>query len=95
MTGQRVNRRPPRSPALWQTDGSASGTKLLKDILPRANGSVPSGLFAAGGAVFFGALEASSGTELWRTNGVASDTVRIAETFGAGSMASPKGTHEV
>src|SRR5262249_18721027 len=38
---------------LWSTDGSAAGTKLVKDIYPGAMGSGPGNLTVLAGQVFF------------------------------------------
>ena len=62
---------------LWRTDGTASGTVLVKDINPGTAGSNPRGLVAIGGTVFFAADNGVSGTELWKTDGSAAGTLLV------------------
>jgi ELWxxDGT repeat protein len=53
---------------LWQTDGTAGGTTLVRDLNPGPGGSDPGGLTAVGSTLFF---TASDGTHsgLWQTDG--------------------------
>ena len=39
----------------WETDGTIAGTRLLRDLVPGAQGSLPTGWIAAGGRAFFAA----------------------------------------
>jgi ELWxxDGT repeat protein len=69
---------------LWQSDGTATGTVLVKDILPGAGSSAPAALANVNGILFFSADNGSNGRELWRSS-VAS-TVQVADiNVGAGS----------
>jgi len=69
---------------LWKSDGTASGTVLVKDILPGQYGSTPKELTESKGLVFFRADD-GSGMELWRTNGTAAGTYRLTDVApGAG-----------
>jgi ELWxxDGT repeat protein len=61
---------------LWKTDGTASGTVLVKDINP-ASGSFPHGFFALDSALYFFANDGVGGTGLWKTDGTAAGTVRV------------------
>jgi len=80
---------------LWKSDGSATGTTLVKDIYPGTfrntpNSSVPSNLLAVGGALIFWANNGSSGEELWRSDGSSAGTVELKEFFpGCLGSASP------
>ncbi len=51
----------------WVSDGTASGTKILKDVNPLA-GSGSSYFTACNGKVFFSAYTDDNGQELWVTN---------------------------
>jgi len=65
---------------LWRTDGTDTGTKLVKDILPGFfNGYAPSSspqyLTTVGNEIFFAASTAS-GNELWKTDGTSAGTIQ-------------------
>ena len=62
---------------LWQSDGTAAGTKLVTDLLPGSDGSYPTFLTAVGNRVFFRANDGSGGFELWQSDGTA--TSRVAD----------------
>ncbi len=64
---------------LWKSDGTAAGTRLVKDILPgEFGGGLPGGLLGAlGGRVYFGGCDGVSSlnaTELWASDGSAAGT---------------------
>jgi ELWxxDGT repeat protein len=54
---------------LWRSDGTAAGTRLVRDINPGAH-SFPSYLAAAGNRVFFAANDGPSGFDLWKSDGL-------------------------
>ena len=58
---------------LWETNGTETGIKLVKDINPY-NSSNPSDLTDVNGRLFFTADDGVHGTELWSTNGTAKGT---------------------
>jgi ELWxxDGT repeat protein len=62
---------------LWISDGTAMGTRMLKDIWPGNGGSSPDAGFVAGGVLYFSADDGVSGRELWRTDGTEMGTQRI------------------
>jgi ELWxxDGT repeat protein len=72
---------------LWRTDGTASGTRLVKDIWPgtydtsyafaSAAGSEPDWLTSYRGLLFFSANDGYYGTELWKSDGTASGTKMV------------------
>ncbi len=74
---------------LWITDGTKSGTKLLKDINPGAGSSAPTNLEASGDKVFFAASDGSSGIELWVSDGTTEGTVRVKDIFSGSNSSSP------
>lgn len=62
--------------ALWKTDGTASGSRLIVDL--SVGGSDPYNLTDVNGTLFF----ASSG-QLWKTDGTTAGTVRLVDTRGS------------
>ncbi len=62
---------------LWKSDGTATGTVMVKDILPGASGSSPSKLVVANGILFFTANDGTNSTELWKSDGTATGTVMV------------------
>ncbi|HJQ99920.1 MAG TPA: ELWxxDGT repeat protein [Candidatus Polarisedimenticolaceae bacterium] len=64
----------------WVTDGTASGTMLLKDVRPGTFSSVSSGPPAQLGAkVLFAAADGVAGYELWATDGTPAGTGLVAD----------------
>ncbi|MCW1883971.1 hypothetical protein OKA04_04475 [Luteolibacter flavescens] len=63
---------------LWESDGTAAGTRLLKDIVSGAAGSYPSGPVGAGNHMYFKTSN-SSGSPLgiWKTDGTAAGTTKM------------------
>src|SRR5690606_3948271 len=73
---------------LWISDGTAQGTKLLKDIQPGMGGSDPSGFVVHNGELYFKATTLQYGSELWKTDGTTAGTtlvkdVRVGNTLGS------------
>jgi ELWxxDGT repeat protein len=50
---------------LWRSDGTESGTVMVRDILQGADGSRPDQLITSGGKLFFRADDGAHGPELW------------------------------
>jgi ELWxxDGT repeat protein len=61
---------------LWRSDGTASGTWMLKDIIPGDEGSEPFGFTPAGTLVYF-LVYRDWGTDLWRTDGTPGGTYSL------------------
>jgi ELWxxDGT repeat protein len=63
----------------WITDGTAKGTRLLKDLLPGPTGSRPDSpiSFASGTKAAFRAELGASGHEVWVTDGTEAGTVQV------------------
>src|ERR1043166_4537355 len=64
---------------LWKTDGTSSGTVLVKDINPGHGDGIKSNLVVANGIVFFTAddgtrSDPSYGGALWKSDGTADGT---------------------
>jgi ELWxxDGT repeat protein len=66
---------------LWVTNGSPTGTFLVRDIDPGATGSVPFFLTNVNGTLFFSASDGTHGDELWKSNGTAAGTSVVADVF--------------
>ena len=64
---------------LWKSDGTASGTVMVKDIFPGPyqNSSTPTSLKAVGNTLYFDANDGTNGRELWKSDGTASGTVMV------------------
>ncbi|MFL6194290.1 MAG: ELWxxDGT repeat protein [Thermoanaerobaculia bacterium] len=61
----------------WVSDGTAAGTRRLRDITPGEYGSAPREFVRAGNFVYFFAT-APDGNGLWRTDGTPRGTRRVA-----------------
>jgi ELWxxDGT repeat protein len=67
-------------PELWTSDGTASGTQLVKDIYPDANGAfagIDPELTAVDNRLFFHAQDGVHGGELWAYNPFATVTIQL------------------
>ncbi len=62
---------------LWSTDGTEAGTALVKDILPGAQGTQPTGLTVLEDQILFSASPRAGRLALWRTDGTAEGTVLV------------------
>jgi len=62
---------------LWKSDGTATGTVLIKDINLGIKGSNPRNLTTVNGICFFYADNGSNGLELWKSDGTAAGTVLV------------------
>ena len=75
---------------LWRTDGTAAGTRLVRDLLPGSAGSSPHDLVVLAGKVYFVA-ETGTGEGLWRTDGTESGTVLIRRLIVQGAPSQGRG----
>src|SRR5215212_1549470 len=63
---------------LWKSDGTKSGTKIVKDIVPGPGDSGPEDIVStAPRTTFFRAWDKKHGEELWKTDGTAKGTKLI------------------
>ncbi|MGB0787857.1 MAG: ELWxxDGT repeat protein, partial [Candidatus Poseidoniaceae archaeon] len=77
---------------LWKTDGTASGTVLVKDIRSGSSSSSPNGFRAVGDTLYFYADDGTHGYELWKTDGTASGTVMVKDiNSGSGHSSNSQG----
>ncbi len=87
---------PVHSKELWKSDGTSSGTVLVKDINPgSSNYSYPEGLTNVNGTLFFTANDGSHGCELWKSDGTSSGTVLIKDIFPGNEGSYPGGLTNV
>jgi ELWxxDGT repeat protein len=66
---------------LWATDGTASGTHLVKDINPGPESSTPRAGVVLGATLFFWADDGTHGAELWVTDGSAAGTHLVKDCY--------------
>lgn len=66
---------------LWSTDGTGSGTQMVKDIKNGSNSSAPKYFAIFGNKLVFSADDGSNGEEPWITDGTASGTTLIKDIF--------------
>jgi ELWxxDGT repeat protein len=62
---------------LWKSDGTAAGTKMVKNIRPYGKSSSPEDLTAVGNTLFFTANDGKHGRELWKSDGTKAGTVMV------------------
>lgn len=62
---------------LWKTDGTAAGTRLVKDIAVGTVNSSPSSLTNVNGTLYFVANDGVHGVELWMSDGTSAGTVMV------------------
>jgi ELWxxDGT repeat protein len=62
---------------VWQTDGTAAGTKLTKDIVPGEGHSGPRNLTALNNQIFFNTYDLTFGNELFRSDGTPEGTYLV------------------
>jgi ELWxxDGT repeat protein len=66
---------------LWATDGTPSGTRMVRDINP---GPAPSGIremTVVQGTAFFWADDGTNGVQLWKSDGTTAGTALVATTW--------------
>jgi ELWxxDGT repeat protein len=64
---------------LWRSDGTATGSKRLKDIRPGVQGSYPRELEVIDGTLYFNADDGIHGGELWQSDGTEAGTRMVAD----------------
>ena len=62
---------------VYASDGTATGTKLIKDLSPTARGSAPRDILGAGNGIAYFTADDGSGRALYRTDGTATGTVKV------------------
>ncbi|WP_313404202.1 ELWxxDGT repeat protein [Aeromicrobium sp.] len=65
---------------LWRSDGTAAGTRLVKDIRPGRANSSPSLLAVAGRNLYFATVNSNGDrSQLWKSDGTTKGTVKVAD----------------
>src|SRR6478735_3735210 len=66
---------------LWGSDGTETGTGMVKDIHPGPNSSEPYWFTDVGGTLFFSAEDGAHGRELWRSDGTEAGTEMVKDIY--------------
>jgi ELWxxDGT repeat protein len=66
---------------LWISDGTMTGTKMVKDIVPGSTGSNPQWMCMVGEKCFFTAVTPDAGTELWVSDGTDGGTYMVKDIY--------------
>lgn len=74
---------------LWKTDGTTSGTMLVRDINPGTANSSPAFLTNVNGTLYFSASDGTRGDELWKSYGTSDSTITIADIFAGSNSSTP------
>ncbi|QSQ24659.1 hypothetical protein JY651_06840 [Pyxidicoccus parkwayensis] len=76
---------------LWRSDGTPSGTWMVRDIEPGEGDSSPWFLRAESGTVFFAATTSGRGQEVWYSGGKSWTTQSLADLAQGAASSSPRG----
>src|SRR5206468_1014132 len=75
---------------LWKSDGTPTGTAMLKDINPGPGSSSPTNLVVLRNTLFFAANDGTNGNELWKSDGTTAGTVLAQDiNLAAGASSNP------
>ena len=75
---------------LWITDGTATGTHLVKNLNAFSGSSSPHGSTAFGNKVLFFAESPTHTVELWITDGTDAGTLPLGDATGAGGTSAAR-----
>jgi ELWxxDGT repeat protein len=74
---------------LWKSNGTATGTVLVKDIRNGSSGTFPLELANVGGMLYFTAYNDTTGRELWKSDGTTAGTVLVKDIRSGASGSFP------
>lgn len=80
---------------LWVTDGTPTGTTLVKDIKVGTTSSGVRHATAMGGKVYFSANDGAHGRELWVSDGTESGTHIVKDIAAGGNSSNPRNLYAV
>jgi ELWxxDGT repeat protein len=81
---------------LWKSNGTASGTKMVKNIAAGDLNSSPAGLTYWNGKIFFSANDNITGREIWVSDGTAAGTLLLKDIITLTNYSSdPSGFFEI
>ncbi|MCP4656443.1 MAG: hypothetical protein GY856_13600 [bacterium] len=66
---------------LWRSDGTAAGTRLVRDLSPGSHSSFPMELVVWESRLYFVADDGVFGRELWSTDGTAEGTTMVRDIY--------------
>ena len=78
---------------LWKTDGTTTGTKMVKDVNPGTGSSDSSfsyDITTSGGKLYFSALDDLHGTELWVSDGTKAGTNLLTDIVPGNGSSNPQ-----
>jgi ELWxxDGT repeat protein len=75
---------------LWRTDGTETGTVLVRDIFAGISGSNPRFLRNMNGTLYFTASNGINGNELWKSNGTPSGTTIVKDILRVSGSSNPQ-----
>lgn len=74
---------------LWKSNGTSSGTAIVRDIYSGSSGGWPVGLTVVGTSVFFSATNGTDGIELWSSDGSSAGTAMVKNIASGSGSSSP------
>jgi ELWxxDGT repeat protein len=74
---------------LWKSDGTASGTTMVKDVYPGNSSSNVHDITVSGNKIYFAANDGVHGLELWVTDGTRTNTKIVKDIYGGSVGSSP------
>ena len=74
---------------LWKSNGTPSGTLLVKEIRPGTEGGQISNLTGVNGILFFTGNDGIHGTELWKSNGTSTGTAMVKDILSVSGSSKP------
>ena len=80
--------------ALWKSDGTVSGTMMVKDIDTSGYSNFDS-LTAVGNTLYFAAYDGTNGSELWKSDGTTSGTMMVKDIYNGSGSSNPEGLKAV